>query len=157
MVLGSVFSPGLIKVGLEGEDREEVFEELVELYAAGRKDVSREAILAAVRAREEKQTTGVKPGIAFPHAQTDQVESVVGLIGISRDGIDYDAMDGKPVHVVFLMLSGVDACYMHLRVLKRLSIVLEDPEFYRNLLAQKDSTGVYEALRKYETILTSSV
>lgn len=157
MVLGSVFSPGLIKVGLEGEDREEVFEELVELYAASRKGVSRDAILEAVRSREVKQTTGVKPGIAFPHAQTDQVDSVVGIIGISRDGIDYDAMDGKPVHVVFMILSGIDACSMHLRVLKRLSIVLEDPEFYHNLLSQRDSIGVYEALRKYETILTSSV
>ncbi len=157
MVLGSVFSPGLIKVGLEGEDREEVFEELVELYAAGRKGVSRDAILAAVRAREDKQTTGVKPGIAFPHAQTDQVKSVVGLIGISRSGVDYDAMDGKPVHVVFLIISGVDECSMHLRVLKRLSIVLEDPDIYRNLLLQKDSIGVYETLCKYENILTSSV
>ena len=157
MVLGSVFSPGLIKVGLEGEDKEEVFEELVELYAAGKKGVSRDAILSAVRAREEKQTTGVKSGMAFPHAQTDQVKSVVGLIGISPSGIDYDAMDGKPVHVVFLILSGIDECSMHLRVLKRLSIVLEDPEIYRSLLAQRDSAGVYETLCKYETILTSSV
>ena len=157
MVLGSVFSPKLIKVDLEGEDKEEVFEELVELYMAMKPSASRQEILAAIRSREKKQSTGVRPGIAFPHAQCASLDSVVGLIGISREGLDYDSLDGNPVHAVFMILSSPDDCSMHLRVLQRLSMVLEDPEFYRNLLSQRSSEGAFDALCKYEDILTSSV
>lgn len=157
MVLSSVFSPELIKVNLESEDKEEVFEELVELYVSKNPSASRASLLAAVREREGKQSTGVKPGIAFPHAQTDQVSTVKGIIGISRNGIDYEAMDGKPVYVVFLLFSSANDCTLHLRALKRLSAILDDPECYRSLLGQATSAGVYDTLCKYEDILTTSI
>ncbi|MBN1617203.1 MAG: PTS sugar transporter subunit IIA [Spirochaetales bacterium] len=157
MVLSKVFSPALIKVGLEGEDKEEVFEEMVDLFVASNRSVSRTALLQAIRQRESKQSTGVMPGIAFPHAQTDEVSSVSGLIGISRAGVDYDAMDGNPVRIVFMMFSSHDDCSLHLRALKRLSILLSDPEFSRSLLEQKDSNGVYTSLCRYEDLLTTSV
>jgi len=157
MVLSSVFSPELIKVGLESEDKEEVFEELVELYVSKNPSASRVALLSAVREREGKQSTGVKPGIAFPHANTGEVPTVKGIIGISREGIDYEAMDGKPVYLVFMLFSSTKDCTLHLRALKRLSAILDDPECYRSLLSQTSSSGVYDTLCKYEDILTTSI
>lgn len=157
MVLGDVFSPDLIKIGLEGEDKEEVFEELIELYVSRHPEASRAAILAAVKTRESKLSTGIKPGIAIPHAQTAQIPKVTGLIGISRNGIDYDALDGNPVHLVFMLLNSVDSCALHLRVLKRLALLIENPLFYQNLVNQKDPESVYQAVRKYEDILTTSM
>lgn len=157
MVLGSVFSPDLIKIDLESEDKEEVFEELVELYASHNSSASRSAILSALRIREDKLSTGIKTGFALPHAQTDQVPSVTGIIGISHKGIDYDALDEKPVHIIFMLLSTPDSCAFHLRVLKRLALLLQDPEFYKNLMNQKDSSGVYSTLCKFEDRLTTSM
>ncbi|HNY17180.1 MAG TPA: PTS sugar transporter subunit IIA [Treponemataceae bacterium] len=159
MVLGSVFSPDLIKIGLESEDKDEVFEELVDLYVSSNAASSgaRQGILDAIRDREEKLSTGIKPGIAIPHAQTDEVSGVRGIIGISRAGIDYDALDGKPVHVIFLLLASSEGCALHLRSLKRLSILLDNPDFIPTLLAQKDSGGVYATLCKFESMLASSL
>lgn len=157
MVLGSVFSPVLIKADLESEEKEEVFEELVELYVSQNPSSSRTDLLSSIRMREEKLSTGVKPGVALPHARTEQVDSVVGLIGISKQGIEYDALDGKPVHIIFMLLSSPNSCALHLRVLKRLALLLEDPEFYNNLMTQKDADGIYNVICKFEDILATSM
>lgn len=157
MVLGSIFSSDLIKVNLESEEKEEAFEELVELLADKYPEVSRSGVLAAVRKREAKLSTGIKSGIAIPHAQTKEIRDVRGLVGISRPGIDYDALDGKPVHLVFMVLSSGEDCSLHLRVLKRLALLLENPEFSRELLAQKDSQSAYKIICKYEDILATSM
>ncbi|HNY22665.1 MAG TPA: PTS sugar transporter subunit IIA [Treponemataceae bacterium] len=157
MVLNNVFSPDLIKVGLEGTDKEEVFEELVDLYVSRNPSSSRSSILASLRAREEKQSTGIKAGFAFPHAQTEEVDSVVGIIGVSKSGIDYDSLDGKPVNVVFLLLSSCSGCSLHLRTLKRLSVLIEDPSFLRAIVDQKDGDGIYSTLKRYEDILATSM
>lgn len=157
MVLSNVFSPELIKVGLESEDKDEVFEELVELYVSRHPSASRSSLLAAVREREIKQSTGVKPGIAIPHTKTDQIDTVKGIIGISRSGIDYDSLDGKPVYLIFMLFSSENDSPLHLRTLKRLSAILDDPECYRSLMSQANPGGVYDTLCKYEDILTTSI
>lgn len=157
MVLGSVFSPGLIKTDLESEDKEEVFEELVDLYVSQNPSASRAAILSALKSREDKLSTGVKTGLAIPHAQTEEVTGVRGIIGISRSGIDYDSLDGKPVHVVFLLLSSRDGCALHLRVLKRLSYLFNDPAFIAELVSQKNSDSIYNTICKFEDVLATSM
>lgn len=107
MVLGSIFSPSLIKVDLESEDKNEVFEELVEVFVANNPHVSRLDLLDAIRAREDKQSTGIMRGIAIPHGQLDSISSVKGVIGISRNGIEYDSLDREPVHLVFMLFHPV--------------------------------------------------
>lgn len=157
MVLGNIFSTDCIKLDLESEDKEEVFEELVELFASRKTSVSRKSILEALRIRENKLSTGIKTGYALPHAKTDQIDNVTGIIGISRKGIDYDALDGKPVHIIFMILSSNDNCSFHLRVLKRLAKLIEDPTFYNMLLDQKNPADVYTGICKYEDNLTTSM
>jgi len=157
VVLGSVFAPDLVKLDLESEDKDEVFEELIELYISSNPSASRSAILSALKNREQKLSTGIKPGVALPHAQTDQVSGVRGIIGISRRGIDYEALDGKPVHVIFLLLSSPDGCALHLRALKRLSLLLDDPDFFQSVVGQKDAGGVYDTICKFEDILATSM
>mgnify|MGYP000994300695 CR=1 FL=1 len=157
MVLGSIFPANLIKVGLESEDKEEAFEELVNLYVESNPAASRSEILSSLRERERKLSTGIKPGVAIPHTQTEQVPEVRGIIGISREGLDYDALDGRPVHVVFLLLSPPDGCALHLRVLKRLALLMADPSFVSSLLEQKDASGVISTINKYEDLLATSM
>jgi PTS system fructose-specific IIC component/PTS system nitrogen regulatory IIA component len=157
MVLGTVFSPALIKVNLESVDKDELFEELVDLYVSRNPTVPRDALLEALRDRESKLTTGVKPGVALPHARTELVPSVSGIIGVSRSGIDYDALDGKPVHLVFMLFTSDAGCNLHLRVLKRLALLVDDPEFTRAMIEQKDPESIYTALCRFEETLTTSM
>jgi PTS system fructose-specific IIC component/PTS system nitrogen regulatory IIA component len=156
MVLGSIFSPSLIKVDLESEDKNEVFEELVEVFVANNPHVSRLDLLDAIRAREDKQSTGIMRGIAIPHGQLDSISGVKGVIGISRNGIEYDSLDGEPVHLVFMLFSSCSSCSFHLGVLHRVAILLKDPAFFPSMLEQRSSEGVYSTICKYEDVLLSA-
>jgi PTS system fructose-specific IIC component/PTS system nitrogen regulatory IIA component len=153
MFLYEVFRPELIKVDLEAADKDEAFEELVDHFCQAEKNGAREEILEALREREAKMSTGIHKGIGIPHAKTSAVENVYGVLGISRRGIDYDALDGEPVYLIFMVLIPQKDTEKHLRILKRMAELLENPQFYIELVAQKDPQGVYDTIRKHEDVL----
>ncbi|WP_314743146.1 PTS sugar transporter subunit IIA [Treponema lecithinolyticum] len=150
MLLDKVFNPKAVNIDLKSEDKDEVFEELIEELVSVNPSLDRSVALAAVKEREAKMSTGIMSGIAVPHAKTSAVTDVQGAIGISRSGIDYDALDGKPVHLIVLILSGADSTELHLRVLKRLARLLENSEFYAELMEQKNAEAAYNVFCKYE-------
>ena len=150
MLLDKVFNPKAVNIDLKSEDKDEVFEELIEELVSDNPSLDRSVALAAVKEREAKMSTGIMSGIAVPHAKTSAVTDVQGAIGISRSGIDYDALDGKPVHLIVLILSGADSTELHLRVLKRLARLLENSEFYAELMEQKTAEAAYNVFCKYE-------
>ena len=129
MLLQKVFAPGRIKIGLESEDKDELFEELVDLLAKERgRTFPRAVVLAAVRAREEKMSTGIKKGIALPHGKAEGLTELIGALGISRQGIEYSSLDGEPVYIVFLLVSDPKDSELYLAALKRLAVLLDDSE-----------------------------
>ena len=156
MFLYEIFPPELIKIGLESEDKDEVFEEMVDLFCQEAKSGIREEILDAINEREAKMSTGIHKGIAVPHGRTNALENIHGILGISHKGIDYDALDDQPVYILFMLLAPQKDSEKHLRLLKRLAGLLDNPKFYADLLAQKDSQGANGIIRKYEEIFISS-
>jgi PTS system fructose-specific IIC component/PTS system nitrogen regulatory IIA component len=98
-------------------------------------------------------STGIQKGIAIPHGKTNAVDKVFGVLGISKKGIDYDALDGQPVYLVFMMLAPQSDTEKHLRLLKRVAELLDNPSFYTDLVAQNDAQGAYGVIKKYEDIL----
>jgi PTS system fructose-specific IIC component/PTS system nitrogen regulatory IIA component len=150
MFLSEVFLPEFIIPELEGEDKEEVFEEMVSHFCTVIKSDKREEILAALRERETKMSTGVHPGIAIPHGKTAAVSRSFGVMGISRKGIDYEALDGKPVYLVFMELAPPVEAEKHLHLLRRIAELLRNRDFYDDCLAAKSPKEVYEVLKRYE-------
>jgi len=155
MLISDLFRPEFIKLNLEAEDKDEAFEELVDAFCQASHLAVREEILDAVQERERKMSTGVQKGIAIPHGKTTAVDKAYGVLGISRKGIDYDALDGEPVYILFMILIPQTESEVHLRILKRLAELLENPQFFTDLAAQNDSAGVNGVIRKYEDILTA--
>jgi PTS system fructose-specific IIC component/PTS system nitrogen regulatory IIA component len=153
VLLHETFPPDFIKVDLEAEDKEEAFEELVDFFCQSAHIDSRSEILAAIKDREAKMSTGIKKGIAIPHGKTNAVDHVYGVLGISKKGIDYDALDGEPVYLLFLMLAPPKDSEIHLRLLKRLAELLDNPQFYTELVVQKDPQAAYGIIKKYEEVL----
>jgi PTS system fructose-specific IIC component/PTS system nitrogen regulatory IIA component len=153
MFLHEVFSPEFIKLDLEAEDKEEAFEELVDHFCQTERSKVREEILEALREREAKMSTGIRKGIAIPHGKTNAVDSIRGVLGISRKGVDYDALDGEPVYLLFMLLAPQKDSEKHLRILKRLAELLENPQFYTDLQSQRDAQGAYKVICKYEDVL----
>ncbi len=150
MVLGEALSPKAIKINLESVEKDEVFEELIEELVTISPELDRRVVLQSIKEREAKMSTGVLPGIAVPHGKTNSVSGVKGVVGISRDGIEYDSLDGKPVHVVILLLTSPDSSELHLRILKHLARLLESPTFYGDLMVQKTPQDVYDLICRYE-------
>jgi PTS system fructose-specific IIC component/PTS system nitrogen regulatory IIA component len=155
MFLHEVFSPEFIKLDLESDDKDEVFEELVDHFCQVEKTNAREEILEALRERESKMSTGIHKGIAIPHGKTNAVESIHGVLGISRKGVAYDALDGEPVYLLFMLVAPQKDSEKHLRVLKRLAELLENPQFYIELQSQADVQGAYKVICKFEDVLTT--
>jgi len=155
MFLQDVFPPDFIKVDLEAEDKDEAFEELTDFFCQSHALDIREEVLDALHIREAKMSTGIQKGIAIPHGSTNAVNAVCGVLGISRKGVDYDALDGNPVYLLFTILAPREDSETHLRLLKRLAELLENPEFYIDLQAQKDAQGAYRVICKYEDMLAA--
>jgi PTS system fructose-specific IIC component/PTS system nitrogen regulatory IIA component len=156
MLLTDVFPPELIKIGLEGEDKDEVFEEIVDQFCQVKKIKNRREILEAIYERESKMSTGIHKGVAIPHGKTNALDDICGFLGISRKGVDYDALDGQPVYILFMLLAPQKDSEQHLRLLKRLADFLDNPHFYAELLAQPDSKSAHKIIKKYEDIFIES-
>ena len=156
MFLYETFPPELMKIGLEAEDKDEVFEEMVDKFCQGKNANIREEILEALWERESKMSTGIKKGIALPHGKTSVMTDVQGILGISKKGIDYDALDGQPVYILFMILSPQTDSENHLRILKRLASLLGNHQFYVDLLAQNDPQSVSGIIKKYEDLYIAS-
>ena len=156
MLLYDVFPPELIIIGLESENKDELFEELADKFCQIKKTQGREEILKALWERENKMSTGVQKGIAIPHGKSPTLESIYGILGISKKGIDYDSLDGQPVYIVFTLLAPVTEAEVHLRLLKRLAELLYNHEFYTDLLRQKEPKGASQIIKKYEDIYIAS-
>lgn len=157
MILGQLFSPENIKLNLESEEKDELFEELTDLYVSNDTSIGREVILTAIRSREEKLSTGIKKGIALPHARIIGLPQPKGIIGISKKGIEYEALDGNPVYLVFMILSTVEDYSLHLKILNRLSALLLNPKLLEDLFMETSGNGVYETICKYESMLLGVV
>ena len=155
MFLYELFPPELIKIDLESEDKDEAFEEMVDIFCRARKNSFRKDILEAIYERESKMSTGIFKGIAIPHGKSNVLDRIHGVLGISKKGIDYDSLDNQPVYIIFLLLAPIRESEKHLLFLKKLSSLVSNPHFYSELLDQKNPKDVQNLIRKYEDILIS--
>jgi len=153
MFLHDVFQPQFIKVNMEAEDKDEAFEELVDHFCQAANSHAREEIIQSLKVREAKMSTGIQKGIAIPHGTTNAADTVRGVLGISRTGIDYDALDGEPVYLLFMLIAPEKDSEKHLRILQRLAEMLGTPQFSDDLQTQKDPQTAYKTICKYEDML----
>lgn len=119
------------------QTKEETIKQMVALMEKGGNVTDVEKYKAGVFAREEEGTTGIGEGIAIPHAKTDAVNAPGLAAMVIPAGVDYDALDGQPVDLVFLIAAPNTEDNVHLEVLSRLSMLLMDESFKQNLLKAK--------------------
>jgi nitrogen PTS system EIIA component len=154
MILQEALLPEFIKINMESEDKDEAFEELVDFYCQVDKSNSRGEVLKAIQDREAKMSTGIHKGIAVPHGKTKAVKDLKVVLGISRKGIQYDSLDGEPVYILFMFISPMEDSEKYLRLLKHLAQLVDMPQFKTELQSQKDQTGAFKVIRKFEEMLS---
>jgi mannitol/fructose-specific phosphotransferase system IIA component (Ntr-type) len=148
MLLHEVFDKRLIKLDLENSDRDAVFSELIDAMADTYPVFDREKVGDVIREREQKLSTAVAPGAAVPHGYYPGLDRVLGAIGISKAGIDYDAPDNEPVHVIFLIVMGESSREKHLRVLSRILSLINSGAL-PSMLAAKTPGEVHDILSRF--------
>ena len=134
MKLSKFCDENLISFDLKASTKEAVIEELVDLAAGSPLVKDRDELLQDIIHRENMVTTGIGYGVAFPHAKTKATKGIVIAYGRSDAGMDFDAMDKKPVHVFFLIAAPEDAIGAHLNVMARLSYIMKSAENRESLM-----------------------
>ncbi|MBD3233958.1 MAG: PTS fructose transporter subunit IIA [candidate division Zixibacteria bacterium] len=136
----------LVEFNLKSKDKDSVIKELVGLASRSKLVKDEDQLLKAVIEREELVTTGVGYGVAFPHAKTRSVRGIVIAFGKSIDGIDFVAMDKKPVNLFFLIAAPEDAIGAHLNVMAELSFLMKSEENRQKLIEAKGFDDVIKVL-----------
>lgn len=122
----SYINPECTVLDLQGETKEAIIVELVDILAARGKLCDRDAVLRDVWEREKTMNTGMEHGIALPHAKTDGVDDLVVAVGIKKAGVDFGAMDGEKSRIFILMISPKKAEVPYLEFLAAISSALHD-------------------------------
>ncbi|MAR13756.1 MAG: PTS fructose transporter subunit IIA [Blastopirellula sp.] len=150
MKFADFVSAGAINADLAATNKEAVIEELVgSLVAAGSiKEDDRSDIVAAIMKREELGSTGIGRGIAVPHTKHPSVDSLIGTVGVSAEGVDFDSLDGEQVNLLFLLISPPDRPGDHLRALENISRQLRDDTFCRFLKQAKSADDIQQLLEE---------
>ena len=150
MKIAELLGKDTIKLNLKANSKMEVLDQLVDvLYDAGRlndKELYKEEILK----RESLSSTGIGEGIGIPHGKTSAVKKASLALGIFKDGVDFDSLDGAPVNIVFMIAAPEGANNEHLETLSRLSVLLMNPEFKEGLLSSKVPEDVFSLLDKFK-------
>jgi PTS system nitrogen regulatory IIA component len=139
-----------IRAELGSDTKEGVIRELVgALVAAGELAESElESIFKAIMKREELGSTGIGRGVAVPHTKHPSVEKLIGTVGVSADGIDFNSLDGEKVQLFFLLISPPDRPGDHLRALENISRQLRDDTFCRFLKQAKSAEDIQQLLEE---------
>jgi mannitol/fructose-specific phosphotransferase system IIA component (Ntr-type) len=142
-----------IRAELRATDKVGVVTELVEsLLAAGEISAAdKDDIVKAILKREELGSTGIGRGIAVPHTKHPSVEKLVGTVGVSSNGVEFESLDGEPVQLFFLLVSPPDRPGDHLRALENISRQLRDETFCRFLRQSKSSDDITQLLNEADS------
>ena len=137
MLLSELLSPERIRVPLRGDSKDAVLEELVGVLRDAGAVASADEVLHAVRERERVLSTGIGSGVAIPHGKSQAIPALTMAAGVASDPVDFDALDGRPVSLFFLLVGPEEAAGAHVKALSRISRLVRRDEFRERLAEAK--------------------
>ena len=142
----NLFSENCINLNLKGSTKSEIIDELVEMLNAAGKLNDKEEYKKQILKRESQSSTGLEEGIAIPHAKTAAVKIPSIAFGLSKNGVDYESLDGEPSKLFFMIAAPANASDTHIEILSKLTTMLLDDDIRERLLEVKTPQGVIEIL-----------
>ena len=148
MHLADILSPAQVIPEMRATDRWQAIDELVDqLVTAGRiPPEHRQDIAAVVKKREQSMSTGIGFGVGIPHAVSDRISEVVGVLGRSSRGMNFDSLDSQPVTLVILFLVPQGQFQKHLHTLSNIAKNLHNADFRSALAAAPDAAALYRVI-----------
>src|SRR5256885_9013416 len=153
MRLTEILKPQNIKIPLEARNKTDAIGELVKVLAASGDIADSKKVLDAVLERESTRTTGIGNGLAIPHGKCNGAKDLVMAIGKAGTPIDFQAIDGRPVTLIWLLTSPPDKTGPHIHALARISRLMTIDKFRQALANAKTSQEIYDAIVQQENAL----
>jgi len=146
MKLHEILKESNIIPELEAKDKIGVLEELAELISDHEPDIDKGALVKVLVERERLGSTGIGDGVAIPHGKMQGVTHPVISIGRSKQGLDFESMDGQPVHLFFLLIAPENSSGIHLQVLAKIAKMLKNRDFRRKLMEPVTREELYQTI-----------
>jgi PTS system nitrogen regulatory IIA component len=137
MQIIDMFKKEYIIEELQAKSKRAVLAELSGIFTHYHSGIQSEAMVEVLLDREKLGSTGIGDGIAIPHGKLKGLDNLVIAFGRSREGIDFDSIDGKPVHIFFLLMAPESSTGQHLKALAKISRMMKDELYRRALLEAK--------------------
>jgi len=151
MKLRNVLNRDLVRVGLPGSTKDEIIHEMVGIILANARGLVKDDVLNAVFQREAQMSTGMKNGVAIPHAKLDSVTRLHAAVAVSVEPVDFESLDGLPARIFVMTISPAAQTGPHLQFLAEVSALLADEKIRNLVLAARNGSELLSTLCKDRT------
>ncbi len=150
MKINGLLQPADIIPSLAATTKDEVLLELAAKVEERHPLLNSGDVSKVLQERERLGSTGIGDGIAIPHGKIKRSGELVLVIGRSKQGVDYNALDGRKVHLFFLLIAPEEATGIHLKMLARISRILKDPAVRKVLLEAPDAAAIHSIIQEQD-------
>src|SRR5258705_13573751 len=147
MKIEDILTEDLVVSDLAARSKSEVLVELAHAVTGAHDELDEVRLVGALEERERLNSTALGDGVSIPHGKLPGIRRVFAAFGRSRQGIDFQSLDGKPTHLFFLLVAPEDSAGAHLKALARISRLLKDPGFRNRLLEAPDAHALWTIIR----------
>lgn len=146
MRLDQIFKIEFLVESLSSGNKKDVLAELINVVIKNGLKIDQSKALEVLQQREQLGSTGIGDGVAIPHGKVSDLHDLVVAFGRSKKGIDFDSIDGKPVHLFFMLLAPENSTGQHLKALAKISKMLKTPNFRKLLINAESTSDLYKAI-----------
>ena len=139
---------------LKAKDKIGVLEELSEVICKHEPLLKKERLVKILLEREKLGTTGIGEGIAIPHGKVDVIKRPYIAFGRSKQGVDFEAIDNKPVYLFFLLIAPENSSTLHLHILARIAKLLKNNKLRKRLMEAKSRQEIYRTIIEADKEIT---
>jgi nitrogen PTS system EIIA component len=137
---------GAIKPDMKSTKKEDIIKELVGLLSLAHPIKDKASLIQTLMNRESLGSTGIGQGIGIPHAKSNSVKDLVAALGVSKNGVDFDSLDGEPTYIFMLLVAPEDAAGPHLKALAKISRMLKDKFVRDSIISAKDEKAIIDII-----------
>ncbi|MCP4120528.1 MAG: PTS sugar transporter subunit IIA [Bacteroidetes bacterium] len=146
MKISELLNPLAIVSDLQARDKNRVLSELTDALVASESNLSSDEVIQVLMEREKLGSTGIGDGVAIPHGKLGGIPELMLAFGRSRQGVEFESMDGQPAYLFFLLLAPEESVGVHLKTLARISKLLKDASVRQKLLDAADQQAIYQVI-----------
>jgi PTS system nitrogen regulatory IIA component len=146
MKIAEFLSPQAVISDLSAQSKPEVLRELSAQLSRAQPQLRPERLIEVLQDREKLGSTGIGEGVAIPHGKLNGLGQLSACFGVSRRGVDFDAIDGKPTHLFFALIAPENSAGIHLKALARISRLFKNARFRQAILQAKTPDEIYRLI-----------